>query len=81
MVVEGRLRMEWVYSAAVHREETIRRVAEGDVEALRGVIEHCRTPQAGGFTPSDVEEFNWSQSDLDSIAAAIEGSLERMEGA
>ncbi|HET6851075.1 MAG TPA: amino acid adenylation domain-containing protein, partial [Pyrinomonadaceae bacterium] len=49
----GRLKMSWNYSTQVHRRETIATVAEQFLVALRNLIEHCRSSEAGGFTPSD----------------------------
>jgi non-ribosomal peptide synthase protein (TIGR01720 family) len=49
----GRLKMSWNYSTQVHRRETIATVAEKFLVALRSLIEHCRSSEAGGFTPSD----------------------------
>ncbi|MGH8773229.1 MAG: condensation domain-containing protein, partial [Burkholderiales bacterium] len=52
-VAEGRLHLEWSYSQRVHRRATVERLAQGFLEALEALIGHCRSPEAGGFTPSD----------------------------
>ncbi|HET6852592.1 MAG TPA: condensation domain-containing protein, partial [Pyrinomonadaceae bacterium] len=49
----GRLWMSWRFSRQVHRRETIEAVAGRFVAALRELIAHCQSPEAGGFTPSD----------------------------
>ncbi|TDD83154.1 amino acid adenylation domain-containing protein [Actinomadura darangshiensis] len=41
---DGRLEFEWGYSTALHRPETIARVAQAHVAALRELIEHCDRP-------------------------------------
>ena len=74
-VAEGCLRLNWVYSKHRYREDTIEKLAEGFMEGLRTLIAHCQSRDARSWTPSDVEEFNWSQSDIDSIAGAIDKSL------
>jgi amino acid adenylation domain-containing protein/non-ribosomal peptide synthase protein (TIGR01720 family) len=53
-VVEGgRLCCSWSFSQAVHRRETVERLARGFVAELRALVEHCRGGDAGGYTPSD----------------------------
>ena len=42
------LEFTWQYSADLHREATIRRLAEEMMQALRDIIEHCAQPDAGG---------------------------------
>src|SRR6185503_11004254 len=44
-VFEGRLHLSWTYNENVHRRETIEQLAHGYVDALRDLIEHCRSPQ------------------------------------
>ena len=71
IVAGGMLEVAVSYSAALHRRETITRLVEGYVAALRELIAHCHAPDAGGYTPSDFAEYQWSQDDLDTITAAI----------
>jgi len=70
-VAKGRLRLHWTYSANVHRQETVEMLAQGLQESLQSVIAHCRTPEAGGFTPSDFPEADLSQDDLDKLLRKI----------
>ncbi|MGH3922093.1 MAG: condensation domain-containing protein, partial [Pseudonocardiaceae bacterium] len=53
VVASGELELGWTYSCEVHDETTVRRLAEGVLEALREIVEHCAQPDAGGATPSD----------------------------
>ncbi|MEU9885449.1 amino acid adenylation domain-containing protein [Sphaerisporangium sp. NPDC051011] len=69
LVREGRLRFHWTYSADLHREETVMRLAEGFIAALRQIIEHCSAPDAGGFTPSDFPLASLDQAAVDRITA------------
>ncbi|HSF43683.1 MAG TPA: non-ribosomal peptide synthase/polyketide synthase [Thermoanaerobaculia bacterium] len=62
----GRLRIQWEYSRDLHREETVRRLAEGFLAALRRSIEHCRSA-SGGLTPSDLPLLRLYQEDLDRL--------------
>jgi non-ribosomal peptide synthase protein (TIGR01720 family) len=65
----GRLRLDWTYSENLHRRATIERLAQGFVEALRQLIAHCQSPEAGGYTPSDFPLANVSQRQLDGLKA------------
>jgi non-ribosomal peptide synthase protein (TIGR01720 family) len=67
----GRLLMNWAYSEVMHRRETIERVAEDFISALRKIIAHCQSPDAGGYTPSDFPDADLSQSELDDLIATI----------
>jgi amino acid adenylation domain-containing protein/non-ribosomal peptide synthase protein (TIGR01720 family) len=67
-ILEGRLELDVEYSASVHREATIRRLAGWFLESLRELIDRCRTAGSEGvrsFTPSDFPEADLDQEDLD----------------
>lgn len=73
-ISQGHLQMNWNYSNQLHRRSTVETLAQNFIAALRSLITHCQTADAGGFTPSDFAEFNqsqWDQTDLDAITAAI----------
>ena len=59
------LQVQWSYSEAVHRRETIENLAQNYLAALVTIIRHCQSPEAGGYTPSDFPLARVSQSDLD----------------
>ncbi len=67
VVSDGELRFEWAYSANLDREETVRRLAQGFVAALRQIIAHCAGPEAGGCTPSDFPLARLDQSTVDRV--------------
>ncbi|AUX29427.1 MULTISPECIES: non-ribosomal peptide synthase/polyketide synthase [Sorangium] len=52
-VAGGLLRIRWTYSENLHRRATIERLAQRFMEALRALLAHCLSPEAGGRTPSD----------------------------
>src|SRR5581483_766250 len=62
-----RLEITWSYSAEIHREATVRRLAEGLIEALRQIIEHCAGPDGGGRTPSDFPLARLDQAAVDRL--------------
>lgn len=70
-VIGGRLQLDWTYSENVHCRDTIESLAAHFERALRALIEHCQSPDAGGFTPSDFPDAELSQSQLDSLLARI----------
>ncbi len=71
IVMNGRLRVSWTYSENLHGRETVEQLADLHLEELRAVVEHCRSPEAGGFTPSDFPEANLNQKELDQFISLI----------
>ncbi|MGW3961739.1 non-ribosomal peptide synthase/polyketide synthase [Amycolatopsis sp. NPDC005003] len=68
IVDDGRLELAWTYSPQVHREDTVRGLAEQVAAALREIVAHCAAPDAGGRTPSDFPLARLSQSEVDAVA-------------
>lgn len=74
LVIGERLQMDWTYSEAIHKRETVESLANNFMEALRSLINYSHSSEANGYTPSDFSEFKWSQwnqSELDEILTAI----------
>ncbi|RGD62650.1 amino acid adenylation domain-containing protein [Kitasatospora xanthocidica] len=67
VVADGELELTWHYSDRVHREETVRALAEATAAALTGIVEHCASPGAGGRTPSDFPLAGLDQAALDRL--------------
>ncbi len=72
-VYKGRLRVDWDYSAARYKRETIAALADGYLAALRQLIGHCLSAEAGGYTPSDFPLAGLSQDELDALFSAQPG--------
>ncbi|MCL4850895.1 MAG: amino acid adenylation domain-containing protein, partial [Bryobacteraceae bacterium] len=70
-IASERLQLSWFYSENLHRRETIERLAEQFMEASRAIVAHCRTAEAGGFTPSDFARARVSQKDLDKLVGRL----------
>ncbi|MHC5763140.1 amino acid adenylation domain-containing protein, partial [Nostoc sp.] len=73
-ISQGSLQINWTYSNQFHRQTTVETLAQSFIEALRSLITHCQSSDAGGFTPSDFAEFQqsqWEQTDLDAITSVI----------
>ncbi|MGH9332521.1 MAG: condensation domain-containing protein, partial [Vicinamibacteria bacterium] len=67
VVVEGKLRIDFTFSDAIHRRQTIEDLASSYLEALRALIDHCLEPAAGGYTPSDFALAGLDQAQLDEL--------------
>jgi amino acid adenylation domain-containing protein/non-ribosomal peptide synthase protein (TIGR01720 family) len=72
-VIGGQLNLFWTYSQNLHERVTIERLAEEYLTALRAIVSHCTSPDAGGYTPSDFPEAGLSQQELDLLLAEING--------
>ncbi|MEM7580965.1 MAG: condensation domain-containing protein, partial [Cyanobacteria bacterium P01_A01_bin.80] len=72
LVIGGKLQLEWKYSSAFHSQGTVENLANNYVKILLSIIDHCLSPEAGGYTPSDFPEFGLNQEALDEILAELE---------
>ncbi len=69
MILRGRLEIQWTYSSSLHSHDTIETIAEGFLQSLRELIQHCASSDAGGYTPSDFPLCGLDQSALDRFVA------------
>jgi non-ribosomal peptide synthase protein (TIGR01720 family) len=70
-IVQGRLHVWLAYSENRHRRETIEALGARFLEALRGLVAHCLSPEARGHTPSDFQDANLSQDVIDMLVSEI----------
>ncbi|MCU0507750.1 MAG: amino acid adenylation domain-containing protein [Anaerolineae bacterium] len=70
-VAGGRLGVSWTYSRAAHAAATIQQLADWHIEALRELIAHCRSPEAGAYSPSDFPLAELDQKQLDKILKKV----------
>ena len=66
-IFQDELHINWNYSFQVHSRQTIERVAGFFIDELRVLIDHCRSPEAIGYTPSDFPDEGLNQAELDTI--------------
>uniref|UniRef100_UPI001D032FB7 non-ribosomal peptide synthetase n=1 Tax=Nostoc sp. MG11 TaxID=2721166 RepID=UPI001D032FB7 len=71
LVMNSEMQINWEYSEKVYHRTTVERLAEWFMEALRTLIQHCQSPNVGGFTPSDFPKAGLSQEELDDLLADI----------
>jgi non-ribosomal peptide synthase protein (TIGR01720 family) len=76
-VLGGQLQLEWTYSEQIHKRTTIEQLTTGYVQALRSLITHCQSPEAGGYTPSDFPKAQLSQNDLDKLLSKLNKATEK----
>ncbi|WP_372719593.1 amino acid adenylation domain-containing protein [Immundisolibacter sp.] len=67
LVHGGALSVEWLFSEAVFDRAEITKLAGHFLENLNGLIAHCLSDGAGGYTPSDFPMANLSQAQLDNM--------------
>jgi non-ribosomal peptide synthase protein (TIGR01720 family) len=71
-IIGGQLRVSWTYSKNLHHRDTIQHLAAQYVTALKALIDHCLSPEAGGFTPSDFPLANLDEQKLDQLADILD---------
>ena len=71
-IQEDQLKIRWGYNRQLHLPDTINRLVKAFEKTLLDFIEHCSTPDAGGFTPSDFPEAGLNQDDLDNLLGEID---------
>ena len=71
LAIDGKLQLNWTYNQNIHQQSTIERLAEWFMAALQTLINHCQSPEAGGYTPSDFPEADLSQEELEQIMSAF----------
>jgi amino acid adenylation domain-containing protein/non-ribosomal peptide synthase protein (TIGR01720 family) len=76
LVAGGQLKLSFSYSRNLHKRDTVERLARGFKHHLGQIIEHCRQPGAGGFTPSDAPLASLNQDSLDVLFEALKTSSE-----
>jgi non-ribosomal peptide synthase protein (TIGR01720 family) len=77
MVEGGRLQLNWTYNEDRHCHATIEGLAQAFIDALRALITHCQSAEAGGYTPSDFQKARVSQKDLDRLMSRINQTGDR----
>lgn len=71
----GQLQMNWQYSGARLSSAWVERVAAACREELQGLIEHCLSPDAQRFTPSDFPLAGLDQAALERLQLPADTEL------
>ena len=67
-----RLNIAWSYDPHQYRHKTIEGLGSAYVNSLNMLINHCLSPEAGGYTPSDFPDIDVDQETLDRALEEIE---------
>ncbi|HEX7449771.1 MAG TPA: condensation domain-containing protein, partial [Pirellulales bacterium] len=70
-VRDGSLRIDWTFCRNLHRRETIERLAAKFRDRLAALVEHCLSPEAGGFTPSDFPLARLKEDELERLSKLL----------
>jgi len=65
LIRDHRLHLRFTFDINQYRPETIEDLAQGFLSALRSLITHCLSAEAGGYTPSDFPLAQLGQSELE----------------
>ena len=65
------MQLNWTYSSAIYHQNTIEKLAKCYVEKLREIIQHCQSPEAGGYTPSDFPNAGLDSEELDLLMSQL----------
>jgi amino acid adenylation domain-containing protein/non-ribosomal peptide synthase protein (TIGR01720 family) len=68
----GKLEVKIGYGARMYRRGAVSGLLEKYLEKVRGVLRHCLSEEAGGYTPSDFPLAGVPQQELDNIFSEIE---------
>ena len=71
-IIEEQLKLTWTYSKHFYEKSVIDNLGEKYLEALIKLIEHCQSPNAGGYTPSDFSLAELEQNQLDDILDQVD---------
>ncbi|MBI5302089.1 MAG: amino acid adenylation domain-containing protein [Chloroflexi bacterium] len=71
-IAGGCLQMEWTYSENIHRRETIERVANDFIRALRALVAAHEAVETESDLGEDADVFGWNNEDRQNILEAIE---------
>jgi natural product biosynthesis luciferase-like monooxygenase protein/non-ribosomal peptide synthase protein (TIGR01720 family) len=72
LIFEGKLHIDWGYSKALFRAQTIENLANEFIENLRKLIEAARSTESAEFTPSDFPLAALDDKHLQELEYALE---------
>ncbi|NER79863.1 MAG: amino acid adenylation domain-containing protein, partial [Leptolyngbya sp. SIO1D8] len=71
IVTGGQFRLNWTYSEGIHQRATIETLAERCMAALRSLIAHCQSLEAGNETPVEAQPANVVQKESDQLIPRV----------
>ncbi|MEO1431045.1 MAG: amino acid adenylation domain-containing protein [Cyanobacteria bacterium J06633_8] len=70
-ISENKLQITWNYSRNIHNQTTIENLAKTYISNLQNLIDHCKSTESKGYTPSDFKAANLNQQQLDNFMSKI----------
>ncbi|MEL6928913.1 MAG: amino acid adenylation domain-containing protein [Cyanobacteria bacterium J06600_6] len=67
VVRNGQLKLSWIYDNANFSDREIEDITQTYLTKLQQIIQHCLSPNSGGYTPSDFAQMNFAQDELDDL--------------
>ncbi|MEM7348529.1 MAG: condensation domain-containing protein, partial [Chloroflexota bacterium] len=67
----GQLVVKWSYSQNCFQAEAIQNLADGFIQNLQTIIDHCTKSGVGGYTPSDFPLAPLNQTQLEALVLAV----------
>ncbi len=71
-VTDNQLNLNFSFSQEQFNTTTIEQLASFYLEELQAIVQHCLSPEAGGYTASDFEEAGIDDEDLDALLDELE---------
>ncbi|WP_157867665.1 non-ribosomal peptide synthetase [Gloeothece citriformis] len=68
----GQLRLTWTFSLNINQQKTIEKLAQCYLSQLRSLIAHCQSSEAGGYTPCDFPQMDFTQEELEQFLTEFE---------
>ena len=72
MIKDGVLSLSWSYSNKIHKIETIDTLIGNFNESLKNIVNHCMNAETVKYTPSDFEDVDLDQDELDNLLNDLE---------
>jgi non-ribosomal peptide synthase protein (TIGR01720 family) len=73
-IYQNRLRVEWTFSRAIHKPETIAWLTERFLVRMREIIRACQQKQEVEYTPADFQDIDLSDGEIDALLREIGSS-------
>ncbi len=72
LIQNDKLQVDWSYAATAFQTETMQNCSAAFKAILQDIVNHCTTSTATRYTPSDFEDVDLDQDDLDALLNTLE---------
>ena len=67
LIKDSKLVFNWIYANKAIKAKTIKQLIEDYAKQLKGIVDHCLNQNNIKYTPSDFEDIDLDQDDLDTL--------------